>query len=336
MVSKDKEEWDSAVEKEHDRMVPKDGQPVWIPIKREDLPKGAKVLTSIWAMKKKRNGDFRARLTARGHEQIGGIHYDSANIAAPVTNEITVRCIFVISLMAGWIIDLLDVNGAFLLGLFDEGEEIFIEVSMGFEEKYNHLGDVILKLLRTLYGTKQAAITYWKEQCKAMKDMKFRRNTTDPCFNFKWTDNGLVLWFTWVNDNGCAGCSTNVKRAVTEMRSRFECNYLGPMTEYLGYKIDHYRQNRTMKITQPVMIQGFEDEFKLEDRKRITPTEPGSVLPPAEERNFVGPKDQKYYRNGVGKLLHIARKSKPEIQNATRELSRSVKGASKSHITCIN
>ena len=56
--------------------------------------------------------------------------------------------------MAGWIIDLLDVNGAFLLGLFDEGEEMFIEVPLGFKEKYKHLGDVKLKLLRTLYGTK--------------------------------------------------------------------------------------------------------------------------------------------------------------------------------------
>ena len=101
-------------------------------------------------------------------------------------------------------------------------------------------------------------MAYWKEQCKAMKHMKFRRNTTDPCLNYKWPDNGLVVWFSWVDDNGCAGCSTNVKRAVTEMRNRFEC-------DYLGYKIDHDRQNRTMKITQPVMIQSFADEFKLED-----------------------------------------------------------------------
>jgi hypothetical protein len=339
MATKDKDKWNKAVEEEHDRMIRTNGKrsPVWVVVKRCDLPPGAKVMTTVWAMKKKPNGDYRARINARGYEQIEGIHYDGFNIAAPVTNEFTVRIIFVIGLMADWLFDLLDVNGAFLLGLFGEEELMYIEVPQGFESKYKHLGDVVLQLKHTIYGTKQAAMAYWKEQNKAMKKMKYGRSSIDPCLNFKWTEKGLNVWFTWVDDNVSGGKPDDVKEAVKDMRSHFECDYLGPMKEYLGCKIDHDRKNGSMKITQPVMIQSFEDEFNINtDRKRITPAEPGSVLPPAAERNFVGQKDQKYYRSGVGKLLHMARWSRPEIQNAVRELSRSMKGAARPHIDAMH
>ena len=187
-----------------------------------------------------------------------------------------------------------------------------------------------------MYGTKQAAMAYWKEQNKAMRKMKYKRSDIDPCLTYKWTENGLSVWLSWVDDNVNCGKRADVKQAVTEMQDQFECEHMGEMTEYLGCKIDHDKQNRTIKFTQPVMIQSFEDEFKLKDRKRITPAEPGSVLPPADERNYVGPKEQKYYRSGVGKLLHMARWSRPETQNAVRELSRSVKGAAQPHIDAMH
>ena len=49
--------------------------------------KGAKILSTTWAMKKKSNGVFRARINAQGFEQVDGEHYESHDIAAPVSNE---------------------------------------------------------------------------------------------------------------------------------------------------------------------------------------------------------------------------------------------------------
>jgi hypothetical protein len=37
------------------------------------------------------------------------------------------------------------------------------------------------------------------------------------------------------------------------------------MKEYVGCKVEHNRQERWIKLTQPVMIQRFEDEFELPD-----------------------------------------------------------------------
>ena len=73
MKTKDAAAWKVAVDEEHDRMV---NNNVWKPIDRAEIPSNSKVLTSTWAMKKKASGKFRARLNARGFEQVDGIHCD--------------------------------------------------------------------------------------------------------------------------------------------------------------------------------------------------------------------------------------------------------------------
>eukprot|EP00957_Ditylum_brightwellii_P016973 1279669-Ditylum_brightwellii.AAC.1 len=66
---------------------------VWIPVKVEDMPPGAKVLTSTWACKLKSNSTKQARINGRGYEQVNGVHYDSTVIHAPVTNENTIHIV---------------------------------------------------------------------------------------------------------------------------------------------------------------------------------------------------------------------------------------------------
>jgi hypothetical protein len=49
-------------------------------------------------MKQKSNGVFRARLTARGYEQVDGEHYDEDSKAVPVVNMITIYLVMVLLL----------------------------------------------------------------------------------------------------------------------------------------------------------------------------------------------------------------------------------------------
>jgi hypothetical protein len=89
-------------------------------------------MSSTWAMKKKSNETYRARLNARGYDQVDGINYDSDNIFSPVTNDVTIRIIMVLIIIFKWSAQLVDVKGAFLCGSFKDGEEIFMEVPEGF------------------------------------------------------------------------------------------------------------------------------------------------------------------------------------------------------------
>jgi hypothetical protein len=101
----------------------------------------------------------------------------------PVTNAMMIRIILVLMLVAMWIGHLTNVNGAFLLGWLMDGEEIYMKVSQGFKKHYP--GNVLLKLLKTIYGLKQAALTFWRELLKFMQVMKMTRITADPWTCFK-------------------------------------------------------------------------------------------------------------------------------------------------------
>ena len=86
---------------------------VWEPVPIEEVPEGSKILTSTWTMKKKPNGTYRVRMNAHGYEQIDGEHYNEDSKAAPVANEIVIRMVMVLIVIALWLAELLDVQGAF-------------------------------------------------------------------------------------------------------------------------------------------------------------------------------------------------------------------------------
>ena len=65
------------------------------------------------------------------------------------------------------------------------------KVSQGFKKHYP--GNVLLKLLKTIYGLKQAALTFWRELLKFMQVMKMTRIAVDPWTCFKWAENGLIM-----------------------------------------------------------------------------------------------------------------------------------------------
>jgi hypothetical protein len=79
-------------------------------------------------MKKKSNEKYRARLNARGYDQIYGVHYDSTSISSAVTNDATIRNMLVLSPIFEWSSGLIDVQGAFLFGNFKNEEKICMGV----------------------------------------------------------------------------------------------------------------------------------------------------------------------------------------------------------------
>jgi hypothetical protein len=71
------------------------------------------------------------------------------------------------------------------------------------------------------------------------------------------------------------------------MKSRFECDDLGELNEYVGCKID--RNEDYVKFTQPVLIQSYEDEFDLHKSRQVfTPAEQGKVLMKCKEGTELG------------------------------------------------
>ena len=121
----------------------------------------------------------------------------------------------------------------------------------------------MLLLLRTIYGLKQAAYAFWIQLVTAFKDMDYTRNKADPCLYFCWTIQGLILSISWVDYILVCGKQEGVEIAKQQMMARFDCEEIRELTEYIGCKINYDKENRSIKITQPVLLQSFKDEFEL-------------------------------------------------------------------------
>jgi hypothetical protein len=232
MNTKDKKDCEEGVKEEHDRMLK---HKVWEAVPRKAIPKGNKILTSTWAMKKKASGTYHARLNARGYGQVAGKHYEENLIAAQITSDTTIRIVLNILLMANWYGELLDVKGAFLHGEFEEGEALYMEVPEGFKRYYPM--EFVLLLLKTIYGLKQAAVAFWKQLVMAFASMNFVRSKADRCLYFSWTANGLIVWVLWEDD--CLVCVKEEGVLITkkQMTEQFDCDKIGNMNEYAGCKV---------------------------------------------------------------------------------------------------
>jgi len=329
MKTDEAEEWHDAVEEEYNRF---EKYKVFKAAPPEEVPKGAKILSSTWAMKKKANGTKRARLNARGFEQIDGVHYDEDDKAAPVVQTTTIHIVLCLIVMMNWFATLLDVHGAFLTGEFKEDMELYMEIPQGFE-KYYPEGWVLL-LLKTIYGLKQSAKMFWLKLLSVMKILSFRQSKADPCLYYKWTGIGLVLIVSWVDDILICGPKPAVLQVKADIKKHFECDDLGELTEYVGNKIE--RDKDSIKLTQPVLLQSLIDEFILPEGKAPkTPAAPGSILPATEEGEEVPPEEQFMYRSGVGKMLHLQRWSRPEIANAVRDMTKFAGKAAMTHVKAM-
>ena len=149
MATKDKAEWMKSVKEESDCLV---HHKVFESVPRKEVPPGSKILSSTWAMKKKPNGKFWARVNARGYEQVDGEHYDRDSVASPTINIVTVRIILVILLLMKGYAHLVDVNGALLLGgwehdpITNDARKVYMDIPEEFMQ-FLPPGDWLMLLL---------------------------------------------------------------------------------------------------------------------------------------------------------------------------------------------
>jgi hypothetical protein len=93
MASKERNLWERAVDEEHQNL--KDYN-VFEVVKRDKMPKGSKVLSTTWVMKRKASGRYKARITARGFEQRDGEHYDSTTSTENPAITMMVKIILIV------------------------------------------------------------------------------------------------------------------------------------------------------------------------------------------------------------------------------------------------
>jgi Reverse transcriptase (RNA-dependent DNA polymerase) len=300
--------------------------------KEEIPPKGTNLVSTKWVFTVKIKNDgtldrFKARLVARGFSQLYGVDYFET--FAPTVRMDTLRIFLAIAAMKDLELIHMDVKNAFTESPLKE--KIYLKPPKGVQVTSGYA----LRVLRSLYGLKQAARD-WNLLCRdQLRTMGFKQSLSDPCLFIHSVRNIQLL--IYVDDLLCA---TDDKASsdwvYSELSKRFTIKNLGPVSKLLGIRITRNRRTRELWLDQEQYLVQVLKKFGMETakyKKRGTPMRDYEKLRPRqlyEERH-----DVNEYQQVVGSLMYAMVHTRPDLAFALGKLSQYMQDPSESHWTYL-
>lgn len=285
-----------------------------------DPPPKAFIIGSTMVYKIKQTVDgkidrYKARLCARGDLQHYGIHFTET--FAPVVKFATIRLILALATIMNWSIYQLDINSAYLYGDIDT--DIYMRIPHGFYPDAKRQGKV-LKLLKSLYGLKQAGKIWYTLLSEFLISNGFKNSSLDRCCFIKTMGSVVLIVLTYVDDLIYASNSiTALQQFKKQMATRFKMKDLGELNYIVGIKIT--RTTRSTKLDQSLYHKDILSRFNMDNSIAArTPLPAKAILYPrtsTEEST-----DHTEYRSRVGSLMYSFLGTRPDLGFVVGQLSR--------------
>ena len=290
------------------------------------LPPGRKAIGSRWVFKVKRKADgsidrYKARLVAKGFSQRPG--FDFEETFAPTAKWAALRAIFALGALEDLEMETIDISTAFLNG--DLEHDVYMKEPEGFEE----LGPGwALKLIKAIYGLKQAGRQWHKKLDSALSTLGFSKVQCDNAIWIYKKDNTRIILPVWVDDMTIVAKSkADTEWVKTELKKHFKLRDLGPVSFLLGVSVERDRKHRRLTLSQRQYILDLLAHYfpNQELRGVDTPLDPGQKL--TADMCSKTPEDKqvmadKPYAQLVGSLMYLAIATRPDIAKAVGVLSR--------------
>ena len=176
---------------------------------------------------------------------------------------------------------------------------------------YNMERESIKHLKKSLYGLKQARCKWYDTLLKALTDLGFCINNTDPgVFNTHNNEHTTIL-AVHVDDCLITGSSpTIISEYKRKLHSCYSLTNLGPIHWLLGIKIAHNHNSCTISLSQATYISMILSKFSLSDMKPVTtPIVPGANYTKADapsDATAAAHMSKTPYHEAVGSLMYAA------------------------------
>ncbi len=287
-----------------------------------DLPKGERVLGSLWVLSTKRNEDGsirrrKARLVANGSWQMPG--FDVFETAAPTSSKTTLRCLLSKVAVENMEMRQLDVRVAFLNGELEE--EIYIRQPQGFDDGSGR----VCKLQKALYGLRQAPRQWHAKLKEVLLGLGFVVSESDPCLYILRRKIGDLYLLIYVDDMKLAapeGDTASLDAITKQLEQHFDIHDEGEPRVFIGMEISRDREQRIIRLTQSGYAGRIVERFGGHiGSVRSLPMTEGLRLRSAAEGEEIDISVYPY-REIVGSLLYLAHCTRPDISYAVASLAR--------------
>lgn len=295
-----------------------------------ELPNGRKAVGSKWVLNVKPDGTKKARLVARGFTQIEGI--DFFDTFAPIAKPATIRMFFIVANNLKYFIHQADVRAAYLNGDIDE--EVWMDQPPGYEASGKDGQKLHCKLVKALYGTKQAGRVWRKCIREFLEQLGFKMSLFDPCLFTRgsYMKGNWILIIIWVDDILTA-YATGTQRQFSEfwkkLSARFNVKDMGAVEHYIGIDISRDVDKQVMVLSQKTALEEVLMHFGMMDVKtRVTPMIDRLQL---YRTNEIEETTDKPYRSLVGCLMYPMLWTRPDLAHAVGTLGQFASNPSNEH-----
>jgi Reverse transcriptase (RNA-dependent DNA polymerase)/gag-polypeptide of LTR copia-type/Pol polyprotein, beta-barrel domain/GAG-pre-integrase domain/Integrase core domain/Domain of unknown function (DUF4219)/Zinc knuckle len=320
----DAEKWQAAMK---DEICSIEKNKTWklVPPPEDRKPVGCK-----WVFKKKANKDgkierFKARLVARGFTQRVGVDFDE--VFAPVAKFSSIRYLFARAALENLIIEQMDVVTAFLSGL-ELKEEVYMLQPKGFEDEFHK--DWVLRIMKPLYGLKQAARNWYEKIDGELRIFGFKRCFSDHSIYVFRDREQFVIIVLYVDDLLFFANERYILKTVKDwIITVFEMKDLGTANFCLGIEIGR-KEDGSIVLSQKMYIEKILERFGMQNAK-------GNSLPmPAKmklekRKDGEASVDRTEYQELIGSLMYAMIATRPDIAYTVGKLSQFCADPSETH-----
>lgn len=295
-----------------------------------DLPPGRKPIGCKWLYKVKNNAEgqirYKARLVAKGYSQREGIDFEET--FSPVIKMVSIRCVISLAVQNDWPLYQLDVNNAFLHG--DLNEEVYMTLPEGYYDKSE---TKVCKLVKSLYGLKQASRNWNEKLTLTLKEAGFVQRKSDYSLYVRSKNNSISVLLVYVDDIILTGNNESELESIKAwFSSKFKLKDLGKLKYFLGIEVLY--SDKGITLSQRKYCLELLDEFGMLAAKPVgNPLEQNLIVTnlqnsSSDDSELVSVTE---YQKLIGKLIYL-NLTRPDIAYTVSCLSQFMHRPLNSHL----
>lgn len=300
---------------------------IWELVPHEKVPAGQKIFRRcpIFTIKRDEHGNitrFKTHHVLQGFTMVQGRDFEKTT--SPTACAESWQILLHLAAAMGWDATQIDIKTAFLNGVLLKEEQIHMQQPKGFKKRGKK--DWVCKLVRLLYGMKQAGCIWNRTLDDAMKRLGFNQLSCEACIYYQKSDQGTVITGVHVDDFLAIVSSKSTNNSFKEeLQKIWSILDMGTPLHIVGIAVKWDCPHRHVFLSQTILIDKLTSQYGQSKASPLTvPMEPGLKLYRVDQLLLSDTDYKKLdkipYRNLVRELLWLAISTHPDIQYVVQQL----------------